>query len=237
VFTALTAICRADSAQKSNFIVNELGETTMLRYSMTAVLMMLAAVPGLAQATAWEIDSAHSGAHFSVRHMMIATVRGEFRKVTGTINLDEKDISKSSVEAVIDATTIDTREERRDTHLKSADFFDVSKFPSITFKSKSVTRQGEGKFKVAGDLTMHGVTKEVILDVEGLNAQVIDPRRGPKMGASATTRIKRSDFGLTWNRAVETGGVAVSDEVGIIIDLELAKKAPAAPAATGGSSK
>jgi len=210
----------------------------MLRYWMTAVVMMLATVPGLAQVSTWEIDSAHSGAHFSVRHLMIATVRGEFRKVTGTINMDEKDISKSSVEAVIDTTTIDTREERRDNHLKSADFFDVAKFPTITFKSKSVTRQGEGKLKVAGDLTLHGVTKPVILDVEGLTNQVKDQRGNLKTGAAVTTKINRSEFGLTWNRAVETGGVAVSDEVGIIIDLELVKKAaPAAPSTSGGSSK
>ena len=209
----------------------------MLRYWMTAVVMMLATVPGLAQVSTWEIDSAHSGAHFSVRHLMIATVRGEFRKVTGTLNMDEKDISKSSVEAVIDTTTIDTHEERRDNHLKSADFFDVAKFPTITFKSKSVTRQGEGKFKVAGDLTLHGVTKGVILDVEGLTNQVKDQRGNVKTGAAVTTKINRSDFGLIWNRAVETGGVAVSDEVGIIIDLELVKKAPAASATSRGSSK
>lgn len=209
----------------------------MLRYWMTAVVMMLATVPGLAQVSTWEIDSAHSGAHFSVRHLMIATVRGEFRKVTGMINMDEKDIGKSSVEAVIDATTIDTREERRDNDLKSANFFDVAKFPTITFKSKSVTRQGEGKFKVAGDLTLHGVTKPVILDVEGLTNQVKDQRGNVKTGAAVTTKINRSDFGLTWNRAVEAGGVAVSDEVGIIIDLELVKKVPAAATTSGGSSK
>jgi polyisoprenoid-binding protein YceI len=209
----------------------------MLRRWTTAVVMVLATVPGLAQVSTWEIDSAHSGVHFSVRHLMIATVRGEFRKVTGTINMDEKDISKSSVEAVIDATTIDTRDERRDNHLKSADFFDVAKFPTITFKSKSVTRQGEGRFKVAGDLTLHGVTKPVILDVEGLTNQVKDQRGNVKTGAAVTTKINRSDFGLTWNRAMETGGVAVSDEVGIVIDLELVKKVQAATTTSGGSSK
>jgi polyisoprenoid-binding protein YceI len=209
----------------------------MLRCWMAAFVLVIATVPGWAEVSTWEIDSAHSGVHFSVRHMMIATVRGEFRKVTGTIQMDEKDISKSSVEAMIDATTVETREERRDNDLRSANFFDVTKFPTISFKSTSVTRLGEGKFKVAGDLTMHGVTREVILDVEGLNTQVNDPRRGPKMGASATTQIKRSDFGLTWNRVVETGGVAVSDEVGIVIDLELVKKAPAASTTSGGSSK
>ena len=208
----------------------------MLRYWMTAVVMMLATIPGLAQVSTWEIDSAHSGAHFSVRHLMIATVRGEFRKVAGTINMDEKDISNSSVEAVIDAATIDTREERRDNHLKSADFFDVAKFPTITFKSKSVTRQGEGKFKVAGDLTLHGVTKPVILDVEGLTNQIKDQRGNIKTGAVATTKINRSEFGLTWNRAVETGGVAVSDEVGVTIDLELVKKVPAPAATTSGGT-
>src|SRR5262245_43104346 len=192
----------------------------MLRCWITAIVMMIAAVPGLAQVSTWEIDSAHSGAHFSVRHLMISTVRGEFRKVTGTIQMDEKDISKSTVEAVIDTTTIDTREERRDNHLKSADFFDVAKFPTMAFKSTSVTRLGEGKLKVAGDFTLHGVTKPVVLDVEGLTNQVKDQRGNIKTGASATTKINRSEFGLTWNRAVETGGVAVSDEVGIVIVLE-----------------
>ena len=209
----------------------------MFRYCMIAIVMMLGTVPAAAQVSTWEIDTAHSGAHFSVRHLMIATVRGEFRKVTGAIQMDEKDISKSTVEAVIDTTTIDTRNERRDDHLKSADFFEVAKFPTITFKSTSVTRQAEGKFKVAGDLTLHGVTKPVILDVEGLTNQVKDQRGNIKTGASATTKINRSEFGLTWNRAVETGGVAVSDEVAIVVDLELVKKVPAAPTTSGGSSK
>ena len=120
---------------------------------------------------------------------------------------------------------------------ESANFFDVAKFPTITFKSKSVTRQGEGKFKVAGDLTLHGVTKPVILDVEGLTNQIKDQRGNIKTGALVTTKINRSEFGLTWNRVIETGGVAVSDEVAIVIDLELVKKAPAAPTTSGGSSK
>ena len=209
----------------------------MLRCWMTAFVLVITTVPGWAQVSTWEIDSAHSGVHFSVRHLMIATVRGEFRKVTGTINMDEKDISKSNVEAVIDAATIDTREERRDNDLRGANFFDVAKFPTITFKSKSVTRQGEGKLQVAGDLTLHGVTKPVILDVEGLTNQIKDQRGNIKTGALVTTKFNRSEFGLTWNRVIETGGVAVSDEVAIVIDLELVKKAPAAPTTSGGSSK
>ena len=209
----------------------------MLRCWMTAFVLVITTLPGWAQVSTWEIDSAHSGVHFSVRHLMIATVRGEFRKVTGTINMDEKDISKSNVEAVIDAATIDTREERRDNDLRGANFFDVAKFPTITFKSKSVTRQGEGKLQVAGDLTLHGVTKPVILDVEGLTNQIKDQRGNIKTGALVTTKFNRSEFGLTWNRVIETGGVAVSDEVAIVIDLELVKKAPAAPTTSGGSSK
>ena len=209
----------------------------MLRCWMTAFVLVITTVPGWAQVSTWEIDSAHSGVHFSVRHLMIATVRGEFRKVTGTINMDEKDISKSNVEAVIDAATIDTREERRDNDLRGANFFDVAKFPTITFKSKSVTRQGEGKLQVAGDLTLHGVTKPVILDVEGLTNQIKDQRGNIKTGALVTTKFNRSEFGLTWNRVIETGGVAVSDEVAIVIDLELVKKAPAASTTSGGSSK
>ena len=209
----------------------------MLRCWMTAFVLVIATVPGFAQVSTWEIDSAHSGVHFSVRHLMIATVRGEFRKVTGTINMDEKDISKSNVEAVIDASTIDTREERRDSDLRGTTFFDVAKYPTITFKSKSVTRQGEGKLQVAGDLTLRGVTKPVILDVEGLTNQVKDQRGNTKTGALVTTKFNRSEFGLTWNRVIETGGVAVSDEVAIVIDLELVKKAPAASTTSGGSSK
>ena len=209
----------------------------MLRCWMTAFVLVITTVPGWAQVSTWEIDSAHSGVHFSVRHLMIATVRGEFRKVTGTINMDEKDISKSNVEAVIDASTIDTREERRDSDLRGTNFFDVAKYPTITFKSKSVTRQGEGKLQVAGDLTLRGVTKPVILDVEGLTNQVKDQRGNTKTGALVTTKFNRSEFGLTWNRVIETGGVAVSDEVAIVIDLELVKKAPAASTTSGGSSK
>ena len=209
----------------------------MLRYGLTAVVMVLAGTPAFAQTTTWEIDPSHSAAHFSVRHMMIATVRGEFHKLAGTVMFDEKEPSKSTVDATIEATTIDTGHEKRDSDLRGAEFFDVAKYPTITFKSKSVTRQAEGRFKVTGDLTMRGVTKPVILDVEGFTAQVKDQRGNIKAGASATTKINRSEFGLTWNRVIETGGVAVSDEVAIVIDLELVKKGPPAAAASGGSSR
>src|SRR5262245_8223143 len=209
----------------------------MLRYGLTAIAMVLAGAPAFAQVTTWEIDPAHSAAHFSVRHMMIATVRGEFHKLTGMVMFDEKEPSKPTVEASIEANTIDTGHEKRDSDLRGAEFFDVAKYPTITFKSKSVARQGEGRFKVTGDLTMRGVTKSVVLDVEGFTAQVKDQRGNIKTGASATTKINRSEFGLTWNRVVETGGVAVSDEVAIVIDLALVKKGPQAAATSGGGSK
>jgi polyisoprenoid-binding protein YceI len=198
----------------------------------SAVLAAVLAAPSFAFAATYEIDSAHSGAHFTVKHLMVSNVRGEFGKVTGTVNIDEKDITKSTVEATIDASTINTREPKRDEHLKAPDFFDVAKYPTITFKSTKVAKAGQGKLKVTGDLTMHGVTKQVVLDVDGPAKEAKDPWGNIKSGASATTKLNRNDFGLTWNKALETGGVVVGEEVNVTIDLELLKKAPAAaPAA------
>jgi len=172
----------------------------------------------------WEIDSAHSAAQFAVRHMMVSTVRGEFGKLSGSAVYDPQNPSAASIEVTIDATTINTREQRRDEHLRSADFFDVAKYPTITFKSKQVKPLGNGKMEVHGDLTMHGVTREVVLDVSGLSPEIKDQRGNARIGASATTRLNRRDFGLNWNRAIETGGVVVADEVDITLDLELVKK-------------
>ncbi len=176
-------------------------------------------------ATTWDIDPAHSNAGFSIRHMMIAKVQGGFRQLSGTLVLDRAQPSRSSVSAVIDAASIDTREPKRDEHLKSADFFDVAKYPTLSFQSRKVETRGAGHFQVTGDLTLHGVTREVILEVEGLDAEMKDPWGNTKIGASATTRIKRKDFGLSWNAALEAGGVLVGDEVSITLDLQFAKKA------------
>jgi polyisoprenoid-binding protein YceI len=162
--------------------------------------------------------------------MMVANVRGSFSKVTGTANIDEKDITKSTVEAVIDATTVNTNEPKRDEHLRSADFFDTAQFPTITFKSTQVKKAGKDKLKVSGNLTMHGVTRPVVLDVEGFTAEAKDPWGNTKRGGVATTKINRKDFGLGWNKVLETGGVAVGEEVSITIDLELNKKQAPAPA-------
>ena len=174
----------------------------------------------------WTIDSAHSAAQFSVRHMMVSNVRGQFGKVIGTAVYDPANPAAAKVEATIDATTINTREPRRDEDLRSANFFDTASYPTITFKSTKVEPLGEGHLKVTGDLTMHGVTKEVALDVTGLNTQVKDPRGNVHVGASATTRLNRKDFGINWNRALDNGGVMVADEVDVILDVEMFKKAP-----------
>lgn len=184
-------------------------------------------LPASAFAADYEIDPAHSSASFSVKHMMVSTVRGQFNKLSGTFLYDERNPSKSKLEATIDASSIDTNEPKRDEHLKSPDFFDVAKYPTITFKSTKVEKGAKGHLKVTGDLTMHGVTKPVTLDVEGPTAPAKDPWGNVKVGATATTTVNRKDFGLNWNKALETGGVMVSDEVKITIDAELGqKKAP-----------
>lgn len=167
----------------------------------------------------YEIDPAHSSAHFSVRHMMVSNVRGQFTKVSGTIKFDSANPTNSSVEATIDATSIDTHDSQRDTHLKSGDFFDVGKFSTLTFQSKRIEVHSGGG-KVTGNLTMHGVTEEITLDVEGPTPENKDPWGKYRIGLSATTKLSRKDFGLTWNSTLETGGVLVGDEVKITIDIE-----------------
>ena len=167
----------------------------------------------------YQIDSAHSSAQFTVRHMMISNVRGEFTKLSGSIAYDPADPANSSVEATIDAASINTRDPQRDAHLKSADFFDVERFPALTFRATEIgVRDGEGKVK--GDLTIHGVTREAVLHVEGPTPEAKDPWGNLRIGATATAKINRKDFGLAWNAALEAGGVLVGEEVKITIDLE-----------------
>jgi len=170
--------------------------------------------------TTWNIDPVHSHAQFKVKHMMIANVKGEFTGVQGALTLDPSDITKSRVEATIDATTINTREPQRDAHLKSADFFDVEKFPTLSFKSTAIARSAEAELAVTGDLTIHGVTRRVVFEVEGPSVPMKDPWGSTRLGLSATTRINRKDFGLTWNAALETGGILVGDDVTITLDIE-----------------
>ncbi len=173
--------------------------------------------------TTWNIDPVHTTVEFKIRHMMIANVKGHFKLASGVITVDETDITKSQVEASIDATSIDTREPDRDTHLRSAEFFDVEKFPMLTFTSTRVTRVGQADLEVEGDLTIHGVTRKVTFSVEGPTQPGKDPWGNLRIGLSASTKINRKDFGLTWNAALETGGILVGDEVTITLDVEAVK--------------
>jgi len=199
----------------------------MARRSLAAALLFLA-VASAAQAQTWTMDPAHSAAHFAVRHMMVSTVRGDLGKITGTVTFDPAKPAAGTIEATIDVTGIDTREPGRDKHLKSADFFDIEKFPTATFRSKKIEALAGGGYKVTGDLTMKGVTKEVVLDVEALRPVIKDQRGASRTGTTATGKLNRQDFGVTWSRALDGGGVVVSDEVSITIDVELISAPPAA---------
>ena len=177
-------------------------------------------VPDLCgQSVTWRIDPLHSSAQFSVRHMIISTVRGQFGGVKGAVLFDAKNPASSSVEATIDCAIINTGEPKRDADLKSAEFFDVKRYPVMTFKSKTVTAVSQGKLKVTGDLTINATSREVILDVEGPTPPIRDDRE--KIGVSAVTKVSRKEFGILYNPIMEAGGVAVSDEVSIVLEIEL----------------
>jgi polyisoprenoid-binding protein YceI len=172
--------------------------------------------------TTWKVDSAHTSVEFAVRHLMITTVKGRFADVSGIVKSDETDPAKGEVDIYINAASIDTREAQRDAHLRSADFFDVETYPTITFRSTRIDNAGGDRLTLIGDLTMHGVAKEVALAVK-VEGRAKDPWGGERAGFSATGTVKRSDFGLTWNQLLETGGLAVGDEVKIALDVELIK--------------
>jgi polyisoprenoid-binding protein YceI len=172
-------------------------------------------------AALWDIDTSHARAGFKVRHMMVSHVRGELGPVSGSVLIDEQRPERSRVEVSIDVRALDTREPKRDEHLRSADFFDVEKHPSVTFVSTQVAPAKDGGFQLTGDLTIHGTTRSVTLEVEPLTPAIADPWGNVKRGASAKGSINRKDFGLTWNVALETGGILVGDQVAIEIELEL----------------
>lgn len=196
----------------------------MRRIAVMAIIALVLALPSAVPAGTWQLDSAHTGVQFKVRHLMVSYVRGDFEKVSGKIVYDEQDVSKSSADITIDAASINTRVAKRDKHLRSPDFLDVEKHPSITFRSKKVEEAGDGKLKMTGDLTIRGASKEVVLDVEGPTPPIKDLQGKTRVGGVASTRINRKDFGLTWNKALETGGVVVGDEVEITIDIEILKE-------------
>ncbi|MDP2275666.1 MAG: YceI family protein [Archangium sp.] len=190
----------------------------------------------LSLASTWEIDTGHAAANFSIKHLTISTVNGTLGDVTGKVEVDDKDVTKSKIEASIDVKGINTKQSKRDDHLRSPDFFDVEKFPAMTFKSTKIEKGEGSKLKVTGDLTMHGVTKPVVLDGE-LTAEVANPFSAAKTrGFSATTTLNRKDFGLGWNKALEAGGLLVGEEVKVSIEAEVVKK-DAAPAAKAAPAK
>ena len=196
----------------------------MKRRMVLAATVLFLAAPGLLHAAPWEFDADHTGVHFKVRHLMISSVRGEFEKVSGKIVYDETDITKSAADITIDAASVNTRSAERDKDLRSPNFLDVAKYPKITFRSQRVEKAGNGTLKITGDLTIRGVTKEVVLTVEGPTPAIKDPWGNYRVGGQATTKINRKDFGLVWNATLETGGVMVGDEVEITIDVEIYKK-------------
>src|SRR6202162_2691507 len=187
---------------------------------MTTMTSTTTAAPTQTSTTTWNIDPAHSIAEFKVKHMMIANVKGKFSKVSGVLVRDETDRANDRVEASIEAASIHTRDEQRDAHLKSADFFYVEKFPTLHFKSKGISIVRDGELSVEGDLTIHGVTRKVRFAVEGTTPPTKDPWGNIRVAISAITKINRKDFGLTWNAALETGGILVGDEVTITLEVE-----------------
>jgi polyisoprenoid-binding protein YceI len=194
------------------------------RIAVTAGLAAALSLPAAAATSTWQIDPAHSAAQFAVKHLAISTVRGAFTSVKGTVQFDDKDIAKSSVDVAIDVNSVDTRQPDRDKDLRSDHFFDAEHFPTITFKSKRVEQVSPGKLKITGDLTIHGITKELVLDVDGPTAPVKDPWGNQRMAINATTKINRQDFGVKWNATMDNGGVVVGDDVSITIDAEMVLK-------------
>ena len=200
------------------------------RIAVVAGMAVGLSLPARAATSTWQIDPQHSSAQFAVRHLGLSTVRGAFSKLSGTMVLDDQDITKSSVEVTIDVNTVDTREPDRDKDLRSERFFDVAHFPTMTFKSKKVEQLAPGKLRVTGDLTIRGTSREVTLDVDGPTNPVKDPWGNQRLAATATTNINRQDYGVKWNAKLDNGGVVVGDDVNITLDVEMIQK----PAAKSG---
>lgn len=182
-------------------------------------------IPNLLFGLSWQIDPDHSSFQFKVRHLMVSNVKGDFGKVIkGSVYLNDQDIASTKSELVLDVASVNTGHAKRDEHLRGPDFFDASKYPIITFVTKQVSRVSPDRLKAVGDLTIRGVTKEVVLDVQSISQEVKDPWGNFRRGLTATTKISRRDFGITWNRTLDAGGVVVGDEVDISVELELIRK-------------
>lgn len=196
----------------------------MKRFVATLIVLLPFAFPFLTYGATWQVDPSHSSFEFKIRHLTVSNVKGNFSKTKGTVTIDDQDVTRLKVDVVIDAASINTGHAKRDDHLRGPDFFDVAKYPEITFVSKKVTKVDADRLKVTGDLTIHGVTREITMDVEGPTLEVKDPSGNFRRGATAAGKINRKDFGLTWNRVLDTGGVVVGEEVTMVVEVELIKK-------------
>ena len=195
----------------------------MNRFMRILATAAICLISSSAMASSWTIDPDHSNIQFKIRHLMITDVKGTFGKVKGVIRIDEKDMSLSAVEVTIEIDSINTGVAKRDEHLKSNEFFDAARFPTMTFVSRKVTQSGKGQMKILGDLTIRGISREVVLEVEGPTNEIKDPWGNSRRGASATTKINRTDFGLTWNKSMESGGMMIDDTVFINLEIEMIK--------------
>jgi len=195
-----------------------------------ATLAVLTLTSTTARADVWTIDPAHTTIAFSVRHMMVSNVRGQFSKFNGSVDGAPAHPTDAKIAASIEAVSIDTANQKRDEHLRSPDFLDVVKFPMVTFASKKIEKVSDTKYKVTGDLTLHGVTKEIVLDVSDVTPPIKDPMGNLRAGAEAKTTINRQDFGVSFNKTLDGGGLVVGDEIPITIDVEVTRKAEASPA-------
>ena len=197
----------------------------MGRKMSAALAVLLLSITTLAYGANWQIDSDHSSFQFKVRHLMVSNVRGDFNKIIkGTLNFDDQDIPNTKAEVVLDAASINTGHAKRDEHLRGPDFFDVTRYPTISFVSKQVTKDGADRMRATGNLTIRGVTREVVMEVQGPTPEIKDPWGNFRRGLTATTKINRKDFGMSWNKTLDTGGVVVSEEVDISVEIEMIKK-------------
>ncbi len=197
----------------------------MRRTPLTAFTALLLSIPFLASGATYQIDPDHSSFQFTVRHMTVSNVRGEFKKVTkGIVSVDGDELTSIKADVILDAASVNTDNAKRDDHLRSEEFFDVAKYPTITFVSKKVTKVGENRLKVIGDLTIHGVTKEVTVDVDGPTPEVKDFGGNIRRGATGTLKINRKDFGMLWHKTLDNGGLVIGDDVNISVEVEMVRK-------------
>jgi polyisoprenoid-binding protein YceI len=196
----------------------------MKRSIMILFFCLALCTPSIAMAASYQLDADHSSIQFKIRHLTVSNVTGTFNKFKGSASVEGEDIATLKVEATIEAASVDTGHEKRDEHLRNADFLDVAKYPTITFVSKKVMKAEPGKLRVTGDLTLHGVTREITVDLEGLTPEIKDPWGNFRRGATGAARIDRRDFGITWNKALDTGGLVVGNEVSIQVDIEWVRK-------------